>query len=547
MTGAYAIDPAPRARPLPLTGSARPSARPRSTVRAMAATAATGKAPLAVEEARLARAAATGDGSAFAALYERYERRAYNLAYRITGSEPDAAEATQDAFLNVMRRLPQLTDRELAFGSYLFTATRNACYDLMRKRGRAEPSDAIPESATPVGGGGGAGAPDPGDPEEDPDRRQLLASQQEEIREASMRLPERQREALALRELEELSYDEIAETMEMNRNSVAQLISRARINLRDELRGTVLAAIAAASPECERALPLIAARDDGQLEADGEDEEWLDAHLAGCDRCRLGAEAMQEAGASYRAWAPLAGGLWLLRETMAEAAEALGFDWSKEISTAPATRPDPGSVPGMPAAYLKGRGKASVTLRRRAIVAAGLAALLLGGGVAAVIGSNGSSPGPARPAAGTRPAESAPASQPRSAPHRAKRDTPKKARGNEARGQSTTAASAAAVPSPAPQANAEGGGPAEPPASPPKQHGAAGPHSTQTTSTAKPKPKPEPAPQPPPVAQPTPAPTPPTQTQPPSDEPPGEEEPPPEEAPTRPPPAGVPPGVEPPR
>ena len=545
MTGAYAIDSAPRASLLSPTGTARRAARPGSTVRAMAATAATGKGPLAVEEARLARAAATGDGSAFAALYERYERRACNLAYRITGSEPDAAEATQDAFLNVMRRLPQLADRELAFGSYLFTATRNACYDLMRKRGRAEPSDAIPESATPVGAGGGAGAPDPGDPEEDPDRRQLLASQQEEIREASMRLPERQREALALRELEELSYDEIAETMEMNRNSVAQLISRARINLRDELRGTVLAGIAAASPECERALPLIAARDDGQLEADGKDEEWLDAHLAGCDRCRLGAEAMQEAGASYRAWAPLAGGSWLLRETMAEAAEALGFDWSEEISAAPAARPDPSSVPGMPAAYLKGRGKASVARQRRAFVAAGLAALLLGGGVAAVVGSNGS-PGPARPAAGTRPAESAPASQPRSTPHRAKRDTDKKAKGTEGKGQNTTAAPAAAVPSPAPQADAGGTGPAEPPPTPPKQHGAADPQSTQTTSTAKPKPKPEPAPQPPPVAQPTPTPTPPTQTQPPPDEPPGEEEPPREETPTRP-PAGVPPRGEPPR
>ena len=94
------------------------------------------------------------------------------------------------------------------------------------------------------------------------------------------------------------SYDEIATIMEMNRSSVAQLISRARINLRDEMGGTVLATVAAPSPECERALPLIAAREDGQLEAGSDDDAWLDAHLAGCERCRLGVEVMREAGAS---------------------------------------------------------------------------------------------------------------------------------------------------------------------------------------------------------------------------------------------------------
>ena len=64
----------------------------------------------------MARAAAAGDGAAFAALYERYEQRAFNLAYRITGSEADAADATQQAFLRTtMRELPKLRDGEPAF------------------------------------------------------------------------------------------------------------------------------------------------------------------------------------------------------------------------------------------------------------------------------------------------------------------------------------------------------------------------------------------------------------------------------------------------
>jgi RNA polymerase sigma factor (sigma-70 family) len=394
----------------------------RSTFQAMAATDTTGLADdvLIAEEARLAHAAAGGDGTAFATLYERYERRAYNLSYRITDSEDDAADAVQEAFLNVMRRLPRLQGRDLAFGSYLFTATRNASYDLMQKRRRAEPSDSIPESAAPVGAGVGGLGLDPGDPDDDPDRKLLLESQQEEIREANLRLPERQREALALRELEELSYDEIAAIMEMNRNSVAQLISRARIKLRDELRGTALASIAASSPDCERALPLIAMRDDGQLEEGSGDATWLDSHMAGCDTCRLGLEAMQEAGASYRAWAPIAAAPWLFEETMAKAAELMGADWSEAIATKAGRDPAVGGLPGMPSAYgVPAAAAESGKRRRRLFLAATLAAALLGVGVVTAVGDD--DPPPVEPAAETT-------TEPPTATDKAEKPEPKKKR-----------------------------------------------------------------------------------------------------------------------
>src|ERR671914_2821103 len=174
----------------------------------------------AADDSALARRAAAGDGDAFAELYERHESRAFNLCYRILGSRDDAGDATQEAFVGVLRRLPQLADRDVVFGSYLLTSARNACYDLIERRKRAQPSDEIPEGATPVGGGGGGGGTgfDPGDPEEDPERTVLLEARTDEIRLANLALPERQREVLALRELEELSYDEIAELLDINRN-----------------------------------------------------------------------------------------------------------------------------------------------------------------------------------------------------------------------------------------------------------------------------------------------------------------------------------------
>lgn len=265
----------------------------------------------------LAKAAVAGDCTAFAELYDRHARRAFNLAHRICGTREDAADATQEAFVKVLVRLPAMAGRDLDFGSYLLTAVRHASYDVIAAARRADPVGALPAAARPVG----AGTPPP---EEDPGRGVLLAARQEEIRAANATLPPRQREALALRELEALSYDEIAGLMGMSRNCVAQLISRARIGLRDALRCTALQSIVPASPTCERALALLAMRDDGERGVYG---LWLDEHLAGCETCVLGRAAMAEAGASYRAWAPIAALEVLRRETIAHAGESVGRHW----------------------------------------------------------------------------------------------------------------------------------------------------------------------------------------------------------------------------
>lgn len=280
---------------------------------------------LRAEEARLARRAADGDGAAFAQLYDRYEQRIYTFCHRLVGSEHDAADATQDAFVKVLQRLPKMGERELNFGAYLFTAARNASYDVIGRRKKADAVDEIPEfGSQPVYG-------EQGDRLDlDPEGAAMLGSLQEAVRDANARLPERQREVLALRELEELSYDEIADVMGMNRNSVAQLISRARIKLRDELRGSALAAVAATTPEDERAATLIAERMDGEL-ADDADREWLEDYLRDNERGRAMVESMLEAGTSYRAWLPIVPVLWLRDATVAKAAEAVGADWSDQL------------------------------------------------------------------------------------------------------------------------------------------------------------------------------------------------------------------------
>src|SRR4051794_32051893 len=281
--------------------------------------------PPVLDETRLAHAAAAGDGQAFSQLYEAYESRVFNFCLRIVGTHEDAADAMQDAFIKVLQRLPKLEGRDLNFGAYLFTAARNASYDVIGKRKKADAVDQIPETgATPLLADERAAAI------QEPEKAAMVGALQTQVQAANAQLPERQREVLALREVEELSYNEIAEIMEMNRNSVAQLISRARINLRDVLVGDALASIATTSKACEKALPLIAMKQDGQLK-DGKDADWLETHIADCETCKVAVEAMSEAGLSYRAWIPLVPMAWLWKDTMAKAAEATGSDWQDLI------------------------------------------------------------------------------------------------------------------------------------------------------------------------------------------------------------------------
>lgn len=120
------------------------------------------------------------------------------------------------------------------------------------------------------------------------------------VREAYLRLQPGDRRVLPLRELRSSSYREIAGILGLADKAVPELLWRARLGLRDELRGSAITPVPPISPRCRRALPLMARRDDGQLHDDAE-RDWLEGHLRSCGKCRLYTEAMREASAVYRA------------------------------------------------------------------------------------------------------------------------------------------------------------------------------------------------------------------------------------------------------
>jgi RNA polymerase sigma factor (sigma-70 family) len=282
--------------------------------------AAIAKVPGARGDDELARAAVAGEGQAFAELYDRHEQRVYGFCLRLLGNPADAADATQETFMRLLKRLPALDGRELNFVAYVFTAARHACYDIIQARKRVELSGEEIETS----------GPEPGAIEEDPERAAMLAATRELTEQAHARLPERQREVLALRELEGLSYEEIGEVLELKPNAVAQLISRARIKLAELVRGDALESVAGATPDCDRALPLLARGQDSQT-LTSEDGNWLFMHLRDCAVCRVRESTMQEAGVSYRSLAPIVPLVWLRQATIARAAELVGADWSEFV------------------------------------------------------------------------------------------------------------------------------------------------------------------------------------------------------------------------
>ncbi len=317
-------------------------------------------------ESELARAAAAGDGHAFASLYQSYEKRIYNYCLRILGGTSDAEDATQEAFLKVFDRLSDLDPGQLNFGAYLFTAARNSSYDMIERRRRTEPVADLPDD------GSGHLHRERADADIEPERAAMLSNQQAAVRAANERLPVRQREVLALREVEGMSYAQIASTMEMNSNSVAQLISRARTSLRSELHLGVASAVPPASADCERAMPLLAMRQDSEL-GDPAERAWLDSHLSGCSGCRLSSEELAEAGISYRAWVPVAPALYLFRDTLAKASEAIGADWSQVQRPSGEPAGSGAAAPGTAATGWRAatRGRAATTLSVAVLVALG--------------------------------------------------------------------------------------------------------------------------------------------------------------------------------
>ncbi|MDQ6606001.1 MAG: hypothetical protein M3Z06_05555, partial [Actinomycetota bacterium] len=137
-------------------------------------------------------------------------------------------------------------------------------------------------------------------PDAEPPPPGLSAAVASELQAANARLPERHREAMALRELLGLHYDQIAAVTGLETAAVGPLLARARLRLRVELRGPLPLSGKVCTAQ-DRAIRLLAGRQDSEP-VSSQDEGWLLAHLGDCEPCERAHAAMLEASVCYRGW-----------------------------------------------------------------------------------------------------------------------------------------------------------------------------------------------------------------------------------------------------
>jgi RNA polymerase sigma factor (sigma-70 family) len=187
------------------------------------------------DEERQLEAARHGDLDAFNWLVLRYQTRVYNLCYRMLSDPDAAADATQEAFLSAWRAMPRFKGDQ--FRTWLLRIATNACLDVLRSRKR-HPTQSI-DGWNPGDGSEEATEPLPLadlDPSIDPERQVLRAETVAAIQLGLDTLPDEQRIALVLVDVQGLSYDEAAAVTGANLGTVKSRINRARSRMRDFLR-----------------------------------------------------------------------------------------------------------------------------------------------------------------------------------------------------------------------------------------------------------------------------------------------------------------------
>lgn len=179
-----------------------------------------------------------GDEPAFETLVERHQHRAYGLARRLVGSESDAQDVLQEAFLSVHRKLASFRGAS-RFSTWLYRVVTNAALMHLRARARrrVEPLDGF----LPRFDSDGRHVGEPAELESAAHAAERLDRQAlaEKAQVGLERLPEIYRTAFVLRDLEELPTAEVAELLGVGQDVVRQRVHRARLMLRGYLSGAV--------------------------------------------------------------------------------------------------------------------------------------------------------------------------------------------------------------------------------------------------------------------------------------------------------------------
>ena len=178
------------------------------------------------DEKELIERAQGGDHRAFQTLVEEHQRKAYTVAYGILRDQDAAIDATQDAFVKVFKSLPKFHGQS-SFYTWLYRIVVNVCIDKKRKAARSvevEYDDSYMQSTDEPVAAPTLASTHIDTPEQAYAREELRT----QMGAAMDTLSASHREILVLREVQGMSYDELAETLELPRGTVMSRLFHAR-------------------------------------------------------------------------------------------------------------------------------------------------------------------------------------------------------------------------------------------------------------------------------------------------------------------------------
>ena len=175
-----------------------------------------------------------GDEAAWEDLVRQHTRQIYGLCYRFTGSGAEAQDLTQEVFLRVFRTLKTFRSAEGSFGTWLARVARNLLIDHYRRTRQERVTDPIEEQLAVLEEKGATAS-------ERPDRAVAGREASEILQAALQKLSPDLREAVILRDLQEMEYREIAQVLGIPEGTVKSRINRGRAELARLLRRQKLA------------------------------------------------------------------------------------------------------------------------------------------------------------------------------------------------------------------------------------------------------------------------------------------------------------------
>lgn len=177
------------------------------------------------QELEIIRQVQQGDSQAFEALVLAHQKNVYNLALRMVGNPDDAFDMAQETFLRAYRNLGSFRG-DSRFSVWLYRLTSNLCIDFLRKQKRRKTG-----SLTYINEDQEVLELEIPDLRQEPERLLEQAEQRRALAEAMESLPEDYRQILTLRELNGLSYEEIAQVTALEAGTVKSRLFRARKRL----------------------------------------------------------------------------------------------------------------------------------------------------------------------------------------------------------------------------------------------------------------------------------------------------------------------------